>query len=396
MTIFNKERLASLKNQFGQAFYYLSGSKVIEQRDANLKNFKGGAASVNRTELAMQVFADSEVQLGYEKFLASLSSFQYLIEADDLEVKNFIADQVFEHWSTILQGLALSRVTGLAGLEKVFSKNSKNQIVLETLLPFDTSRIVYSVPDAGYQYLLRITTDKNPFDGELVVLENFLIHKHYSVMIDNPYGLGIGGLLAEIIACKSALIMLWQKIIEKYSEPVISITVPNSASDEEIDEFFEAIKNLKNSARFILPEGFQFDVHNLSSTGLADLILPLIDRLDRSIMSLMVGESLTAKETSNGSNARDIVARDISIEKGLLFAQELCFTINSQLIKQLLAYNFPGKKARLVVSSPENISEILDIYLKAKQLGLNPDLEWLANKLGIKQAPKKATLGQAV
>ncbi len=396
MTIFNKKRLASIESQYNGYYYGAGGYKVVQQRDANLQNLRGSAASVNRTEMAMQVFADPEVVLGWERFLSLLSSFTYSVTCENAEAKAFLEDQIFSNWGTIYKGLAVSRVTGIAGLEKIFSVNEKNQIILENLLPFDTSRIIYSLPQDSYNYELRLSTSKAPYEGELIPEYNFIIHKHYSVMIDNSYGLGIGGLLAEIILCKSKLLNLWHKIVEKYSEPIVAIEVPDSASDEEIDEFFEALKALKNGARFVMPEGFKFNVHNVSATGLSDLILPLIDRLDRSIMSLLVGESLTGKETANGSNARDITARDISLQKAFEFAEEICHTVTNQLIRQLLIYNFPKVDAKLAVSSPENLNELLDMYTKAKQLGLDIDRQWLADKLGIKLAPPKKTLGTAV
>lgn len=394
--IFNKRRLVSLENSsesFSNYYSFAAGSKIVETRDANLRALKGSAHSVNKTELAMTVFADPDTVLGYERFLEIINSFDYIVQCEDVEAKKFLQAQLEANWISLYQGLAIARVTGIAALEKVF-KIEDSKIIIEALMPLDSSRIIYELPEQGHQYSVRFSTFNKPFDGEEFNPDNFIIHRHWSVMIDSPYGLGVGGLIAELLQVKAQLLALWQKIVLKYSEPIINITVPEDAPEDEIDEFFECLKVLQNNSRFVLPAGFTFDVHNVSSTGLADIILPFIDRIDRNIMSLLTGESLTGKETSNGSNARDLTARDISLQKGLSFAKELCATINEQFINHLLAYNYPNVKAHLTVSSPENLAELLEMYTKAKQLGLNIDTQWLSEKLGVKLAAPKKTLGQ--
>jgi hypothetical protein len=392
MNIFNKRRLVSLADDSNSYLSAISSTKIVEQRDANLKNLKGNAHSTNRTELAIACLADADVLLGYERFVATLQGFNYTLECSDDDAKSFLQSQLDLYLNKLLNNCALARITGISALEIIYEiKNT--QICIKDLLALDSSRIVYELDSNTYDYNVRFTNFRKPFEGEHYNETNFVIHRHWSLSIDSPYGVGIGGQLGELVQCKTQLQDLWLKICNKYSEPIISITVPQDTADEELDAFFETIKNLKNSARFVLPEGYNLDIKDPSPAGLSDLIIPLIERLERQIIGLLVGESLTAKEVSNGSNARDIVARDIGNEKALAFAAEICNTINNQFLKQLLAFNYPKVSAQLKVSSPENLAELLNSYEILKRLGCNLDTEWLAEKFDVKLAPAKKVLG---
>lgn len=394
--IFDKKRLVSLLNDSVSSHSYSIGSnaKILEQRDSNLANLKG-TYSVNRTEASIETLGDSTVTLGFDRLFETMGSFEYLIGSEDKEVKDFIEDQILlNNWSILYEGLGLSKLTGVSALEIIWGLD-KGKVIVEDILPIDSKRIVFSQEENSYKYTPRFTTSSKPFDGELAPLNKIITHKFYSAYIDNSYGLGIGSLLVELVTIKQQLLELWLKLAGRYVFPIKVANVPLAATDEEVSSFFDCLKSMTNSSTFVLPEGYSLSVTDVSATGIDSILKPLLDYCDQQILGLIIGESITGKELSNGSNARDIQARDITHSKALSLAKDITATLNKTVVKWLLSYNFPSKKATIAVKSVENMAENLETYKALKELGLNIPPEFLAEKFGVPHVVRKK-LGDSI
>ena len=393
MGIFDKVMKAGLLNDPFNALYRLMSTAIVTQRDYNLERLQG--ESVNKTELALACFGDSHVCLCYDRLTEIMASFYYSIEAENDDLKSFLEEQILDRRELIYESLSPAKVTGVAALEVMWDKN-QGKVVAEDLVPVDSNRILYELPPNHYKYKLRITTFNDNFTGLLVEPAKIIDYQFYSVYINNPYGLGVGGLLIELVRKKELVETIWFEIAKKYSQPVKIGKVPNDASKIDVDEFFEALNGMKKSATFVLPEGFELDVIDVSGSGAEGIVQPLLDYYDSKISGLLLGESITGKELANGSQSRDIVANDITVRKAFSLAQSITTRLNQTLVKWLIAYNFPGEKAKIVVNEPENLKELLDSYEKLGRLGVEFDAEWLANKFGVQQEPPRRVLGDNI
>lgn len=393
--IFRKEQLISLKNDTERNLYsYGANATIIAQRDINLKNLGGN--SVNGTEFALQTMADPTVAQAFDRLFETMSKFVYEIESDDKQVEEFINAQILEeHWSILFEGLGLAKLTGIAAIEPIWAYLN-DKIVIEEFIPVDSKRIVFSQDSTQSKPVAKFTTINAPLTGEDIPPQKIIINTYFSAYIDSPYGLGIGGLLVELVELKRQILDLAVKIANRQAIPIKIGSIPDNAPAEEVDSFFECLKAMQNSSVFVLPEKFSLDVKDIGSSGLSDIVFPLLDYLEAQINSLVLGESITGKDLANGSQSRDNIASDITNTKAYSLAKDVASTLNKTVVKWLCLYNFPGKTAKIKVKNPENQLEQLEVYLKLKDLGLKLDPNWLAEKFNVKLAPERKALGSDI
>lgn len=380
MNIFDKARLISLANSRNMSTIF---NNIVKQRDSNLQNLKS-TSSVNKTEACIETLGEPVVAQGFDRLFELMSTFNYTVESTDTEVADFVNQQLLDsNFEVLFEGLGLAKLSGLAALEVIWGYQS-GKTVVEDLLPVDSSRIVYQLNNENdYRYVAKFTTKSQPFTGEPLPYNKVIIHKYYSAYIDSPYGLGIGGLLVELIQIKNTALDLWLKIANKHSMPTIVANVGNSSPEDEVEEFFEGLKSMLNSSVFVMPEDYKLDIVNTSATGLESILIPLIAYCDEQINGLILGESITGKELANGSMSRDVVAKDITSLKALSLAKGVANTLNKTIVKWLVAYNFPESSAVIKVSSPDNSNDNINLYKELKAIGVNIPADWLANKFGV-------------
>ena len=380
MNIFDKARLISLANSRNMSAIF---NNIVKQRDSNLQNLKS-TSSVNKTEACIETLGEPVVAQGFDRLFELISTFNYTVESTDTEVADFVTQQLLDnHFEVLFEGLGLAKLSGLAALEVIWGYQS-GKTVVEDLLPVDSSRIIYQLNnDNDYRYIPKFTTKAQPFTGEPLPYNKVIIHKYYSAYIDSPYGLGIGGLLVELIQIKNTALDLWLKIANKHSMPTIVANVANGSPEDEVEEFFEGLKSMLNSSVFVMPENYKLDIVNTSATGLESILIPLIAYCDEQINGLILGESITGKELANGSMSRDVVAKDITSLKALSLAKGVANTLNKTIVKWLVAYNFPESTAIIKVSSPDNSADNINLYKELKAIGVNIPAYWLANKFGV-------------
>jgi phage gp29-like protein len=264
-------------------------------------------------------------------------------------------------------------------------------IVIADVYPIDSSRIQYKLED-NYRCVPMISQGTN--ESAEIPPYQMVIHRHYQARIDNPYGVGIGGLLIELIEWRNALLDLWLILSKKYVEPVKIGKVPDTASDEEVDAFFDQLNKLRNSSTFVLPVGFEIDFQTASASEFQSILLPLLEYCDQKINGLIIGESIVGKDISNANQHRDGVAAEITEDMAKSMAQEICDTLNETVVQWLLANNFDEPvEAKLVVVDSEDVDAGLERLKMLKDLGLQIDQDWLAEKYNVKRAPIKKTLG---
>ena len=380
--MFSRKAVAGLLNDSIGHIYRFMGAGIVQQRDINLRRLTGD--NVNNTENALATLGDEMVAFSYDRLMELMSGFNYYVECENEEAKEFLEQQLLRtRRELIWEGLGLAKITGVAALEVMWGlKNDK--IIIQDLVPIKCDRILYEHVENDYRYKLRIATFNNTITGIEVDKNKIIDFQYYSVRVNNPYGIGCGGILAELVKKKSLVEQIWFEIAKNYSTPVKIGNIPETASETEVEEFFEVLKRMTKDATFIMPPGFELDVRNIAQSGADSLIAPLIDRYDEKISGLLLGESITGRELSNGSQTRDIIAASISSKKAFSLASSIADRLNSTIVPWLLAYNFTGTTALIKVEQPEDLNTLLSQLDTLNRIGIKANPDWVADKFGIK------------
>ena len=385
---FSKGQWANLFNgirtqvfQFGNAVKGKGG--VVVQRDGRL-NTGGGKAN---TELALNVLRDPIVQAAFDRLLELVASLPVTVEAaSDEELDVLAADSIRDLFvnrravfEATVETMALAKITGVAALENNYDKNRDGVIYVRSVTPIDTDRIIYYAYEGQRDFEFRLQTTYKPFEGEVPPKLKIVDYKYYSVYINNAYGMGVGSQLIDVVEYKERLLELWIRIAEQYSSPVKVASVPNEASEAEVDEFFQAFKKMSEGSVFVLPPEFELEVKDISKTGADSLLKTLIDYADEQIRALILGESITGKRSHNEPYARDKVAADIGMRKALSLASSIAGRLNETTVKWLTMFNHPNANPPTIkFQTTTDLDALASRLVSLNQLGLKLSEEWLA------------------
>ena len=381
--IFQSSKFANLFNSIRSQVFRNGGVNVVSNRDSRLHGTEG-------TERALNVLRDIHVQACYSKLLEVMSGAYYTLEpGDDSSEAQEAADFIEKHYlkphrEVLIESLAVAIICGCAAHEVNFELNAQNKIIVASISAVDPMRLIYAINDYG-KYDLRIQTSNRPFQGELPPKDKIVDFQYYSFQIDNAgYGMGYGSQLIDFIDYKEELLAQWLRIAERYATPVKIGTLPDTVEEEEIDDFFQHFSKMSENATFLLPEGFSLDVKDISSTGAESLLKTLIDYIDERISHLLLGQALTGRDLANGAHARDKIAAGITERKALSLLNGIAAKLNQTTIKTLTQLNFAGvEPPKVSFELPIDKSETIQLYLQAKQLGINLDLKRCAEILGV-------------
>ena len=394
--IFKSNNFANLFNDIRTYAYGVgaNGGFIIKNRDGKLNRL---ASSGNGSEHSLEVLADPHAQSCFDRLLEIIAIARPVLVPGgnrpvDQRCFEFIKENYIEKkylFEPALESLALSKITGIAGHENNYGL-SKGKIIVKNIIPVDTSRFLFSQSPEDSTEVLRILTISKPYEGEVAPDQKIVYHKYYSVYINNPYGLGVGSQLIDLITFKNRCLELWLAIAETYSTPIKIGKVPDSAEPQEIDDFFKHLKNMTQNATYVLPPDFDLSVVDVSASGVESLIKTLIDYIDERISSLILGEHVTGREIANGAQARDIVASQIARRKAMSLANGLAATLNDTTIKWLSNMNYPeAEPPVLSFEFEDDLAAKADLLFKVKSLGVEFDEDWLAKEFGVKLSQKQ-------
>lgn len=389
---------ASLLNGIRSAYYRLGSNNIVENRDAVLRKY---CSNGNQTAIALETLADSHVQACFDRLLEIMAFANPILETDrdikiNAEAADFIQNTYIKKFREVLiESLAVAKFTGVAGHENNYAINKKGQIIVKSITPIDSERLIYSIDNKG-DFSLRIQTFNKPVDGEEPPLNKIVTFTYFSVYINSPYGLGIGSQLISLVKQKERLLELWLTIAERFSTPIKIGEIPENASPEEVDHFFDCFQDMSENAIFMLPTGFKLNVQDISATGADSLLKSLIEYCDEQISNLILGESLTGSGDLISNQSRDRVATKISERKALSLLNAISNQLTETTITWLVQMNYPEADIpKLKFVYEDDKSTLADRLEAAKRLGLQFDQKWAAEQLGIQldKSPPKKSLG---
>lgn len=385
-----------------------NGSYRVDLRDSFIISREGGDA--RGLELYYNLITDPTVFVSNERLTTLVYNMERKLKPGgdserDKQCYEFIKDQFKKRKNALRKTIdtqVLAHLLGVTWSEIIWFPED-GQISFD-ILPADSRRIAFTLEVSDDErteyYQPRIKTDLNLYPGEPVPDNKFIIQRYYTVPIDSPYGLGVGQQLWWLVEFKKAAIQLWNQISSRHAAPIVVGKVPDNTSEETVDDFFDALREMAQNSTFITPDDFDISVINADTGNSDNLIKNLIDYCDQKIREVILGESSSGASTLKpglAGAARD--ARAITLQKAKRISDDINDVLNNTLIKWLCNKNFPGAKPPYLITENtdnEQLTAFVNNAVTLAQLGYEIDPKFIEEKTGYPQKPRVSGLGDAI
>ncbi|MBB2685152.1 UNVERIFIED_ORG: phage gp29-like protein [Rhizobium etli] len=242
-------------------------------------------------------------------------------------------------------------------------------------------------------------------DGETVLLREgvvgaplaphkFIIHRHKT-----KSGLTIRSGIARV-ACwawmfKSFTIKDWAIFAQNYGQPIRLGRYGPGATEAQKDVLWRAVSSIAGDCAAIIPRDMLVEFVDVGSkSSSTDMYERRADWLDRQISKLVLGQTTTTDAISGGhavSQEHRLVQEDIERSDAMC----LTGTVNSQLIPNIIAFNFGPQDhyPQVKIGRPDElpIKDFAEAFDKLAKHGLTAEESFLQDRMGI-PAPKKGSV----
>ncbi len=182
-------------------------------------------------------------------------------------------------------------------------------------------------------------------DGADLPAGKFIIHEGKA-----KSGLPIRGGLARGVAWmwmfKSFSVRDWVVFLEVYGQPIRIGRYPASATKEDIEILWNAVRRIGSDVAAIIPAGMEMEfVRAEGQATSGPLFKDAADWFNREISKAVLGQTATT-EGQPGSHAIGSTHNDVRGDIERADANALAATLNRDLVRPLIALNLPGAVER--------------------------------------------------
>lgn len=250
-------------------------------------------------------------------------------------VKQVLSQTNFDRAS---RSLMQAVITGYKPVE-IMWEVSEGDIWISQFRPRRPSRFLFDMENRP-----RMLTLRNTWDGEPVPERKFNIWSYGSTDF-NPYGLGLGYQLFWYVWFKKHGIKFWAWFTETFAAGTPVGKYPQGAEDEDKKRLLKHVKDIRRKTGITIPNDFAIEILEAKRAG-EKTYEGLCEYMDRAIAKVLVGQTLTSEEGRSGSRALGQVHGDVKREIVKADADDQCESLNEQMVKWLVDYNFPPSRAR--------------------------------------------------
>ena len=380
----------------------------LNNRDSFLLEAEGG--NPRSVELYYALLNDCTVYTSWDRLKSLITGFatKFVLDTDD-ELSQLALEWIEKEWEKkkvvvrdMKATLGLSTIIGLTGVELVYLLDD-GRVTFDSV-PLDSRRLAYVLKtnedNTEEYYELRILTEKDLFEGEVVPPRKFIIQNYYSVPIDSPYGLGLGQQIWYLVQFKKCALDLWVQVSDRHGMPQVVGKVPVNTSGDIVDQFFTSLMEMASNGTFVIPDDFEINLFEADTGSAEVLIKDLIDYCDRKIKEILLGESQSSSTTLKpGLAAAAEDARAITVQKARYITDSILHTLNETIVRWLVNLNFPGATPpRLIIDSndPEELGTLANTLLTLSNIGYQVDPDWIEQKTGIPRKKDIEGLGEVI
>ena len=301
--------------------------------------------------------------------------------ADDSEQSKTIADDINNlvqaaEFDDLISALVDGLGKGFAASEVMWSGFKPTSYIWR-----DPRYFRFADDDA---YTLRLCNEDGTAGAHLPAYK-FVVHQP-KLKAGIPIRGGLARMAALSYMCKTYALTDWMAFCEVFGMPIRVGKYGNGASEPDKAVLKRAVANIGTDAAAIIPESMQVEfITAANSTGGESLFENLANWLDKQISKAVLGQTMTADDGS--SNAQSQVHNEVRIDLLKADAKQMASTINQQLIKPYIDFNYGVQEVYprfvLYVPEAEDIAGLVDGLAKLIPLGLKVPQNFVRDKLGI-------------
>lgn len=242
------------------------------------------------------------------------------------------------------------------------------------------------------RFLLRANTTtakpgETPRQGEELIPVAWLMHVHPA---RNGYlaRMSLARVLFWPYLFKNFAVRDLAEFLEIYGLPLRLGKYPTGASDAEKRTLLQAVTAIGHNAAGIIPAGMALEFQ-AAAAGTEVPFAAMWDRMDAVQSKAILGQTLSASEGRNGTQALGKVHEQVRMDIRNADARLIEGTITRQLIHPLVALNVPGANPRRLprLSLDTGEGDDLEVYAnnlpKLAAAGLRIPVQWAQDKLRI-------------
>ena len=325
------------------------------------------------------------------KSLGTLDRNSIFIDGQEVQAAN-----IDSGFNDLVRGMSIGWLVGRSFHEIMWGRSNLGKIIAREIKYRDPRRFIYFSDGEGNMYP-KLARTAYAYDGDYLPPRKFLQYNFRAIPTEDPMGFGYGRMLYFPVSWKRETLTYWLTNIDTSSEPTRIGTYEETATQEQIDEFFNIVTSISRQSSAIFPEGFTLDFKEHNIRGAVDLLKELVDYCDKNIAMILLGEASTGEQIP-GSRSREEVNNSIRVMKAAALAESIAENLNSTLIRWLVALNFNTEKFPKIrfnfpetkqfadgLTTPEDL--LINKLLLLRDLGYEADMDWMEEQFRI---PKKA------
>lgn len=208
-------------------------------------------------------------------------------------------------------------------------------------------------------------------------------------------GLPIRGGLARVAAWsflfQNFAIKDWVSFAEVYGFPIRVGKYDAGATPENIRTLLQAVSGISQDAAAVIPSSMQMEFIANNSTGSSDLYRQLAEYCDLAMSKLVLGQTATTDSQGGGLGGSGKEHNDVRGDIERADAKALAATLNRDLVRPIIDFNFgrPGAGMALYPQinigreDPEDIKALMDGVTSFVAMGGRVAKSVIADKLGL-------------
>ena len=190
---------------------------------------------------------------------------------------------------------------------------------------------------------LRMLTQAHAIEGKEVPREKFWVFI-YDQRYESRYGRPLGESLFWPYWFKKSDIKWWLIFNEKFGSPTAVGKYPTNTSKVKQAELLDAAKALQQESAVTIPEGMVIELLEASRRGSMDTYKAFIDWAENLQSKIVLGQTLTTQQGDGGAYALGQVHDQVRTELVKADCDGLCESLNEDVVRQLVDFNFPPSK----------------------------------------------------
>lgn len=164
----------------------------------------------------------------------------------------------------------------------------------------DARRFTFKREVGSIGWELRLLSTSNFWDGEQLAPRKFLT-SHFGAIDGNPFGWGLGSPLYWPVFFKRNGWKFWMIFADKFGTPTAIGKYRMGSTKEQVGQLKKALASLAQDAAATIPEGMIIELLEAKRTG-GDSYDKIIDRADRAIRKILLGETMVSATGGMGSS----------------------------------------------------------------------------------------------